>query len=184
MATVLRRSVRAAVTTGTFSKQLGELDISALADQLARQAEAVTQGDLQRVEAILVAQAHTLEAIFHELARRSAANLGEYLGASETYMRLALKAQNQCRARLETLVTMKNPASVAFVRQANIAHGAQQVNNGRFSPLAEASHARESENPPNKLLEPNERLDKAETATARRTDSRLAAVEPRRGRNC
>ena len=43
-------------------------------------------------------------------------------------MRLALKAQGQCRATLETLATIKNPP-VVFARQANIAQGPQQVNN-------------------------------------------------------
>jgi hypothetical protein len=44
-------------------------------------------------------------------------------------MRLALKAQSQCRATLETAAAMKNSQPVAFVRQANVAHGPQQVNN-------------------------------------------------------
>jgi hypothetical protein len=43
-------------------------------------------------------------------------------------MRMALKAQAQCRATLETLATIKNP-SVVFARQANIAQGPQQANN-------------------------------------------------------
>jgi hypothetical protein len=47
----------------------------------------------------------------------------------EIYLRLALKAQNQCRMTLETLATIKNPPAV-FAKQANIAHGPQQVNNG------------------------------------------------------
>lgn len=79
-------------------------------------------------------------------------------------MRLALKAQSQCRTTLETLAVIKNPpTSVAFVRQANIAHGAQQVNNGS---TAEAPRARELEITPNKLLETSDgkRLD-VEAAT-------------------
>jgi hypothetical protein len=44
-------------------------------------------------------------------------------------MRLALRAQNQCRATLETLAAIKNPP-VVFAKQANIANGPQQVNNG------------------------------------------------------
>jgi hypothetical protein len=44
-------------------------------------------------------------------------------------MRLALKAQGQCRVTLETLTAIKNPPAAVFARQANIAHGAQQVNN-------------------------------------------------------
>ena len=54
------------------------------------------------------------------------------------YLRLALKAQSQCRATLATLAAVKNPQPVAFVRQANIAHGPQQVNNAA---AAEASRA-------------------------------------------
>ena len=52
----------------------------------------------------------------------------EYVDQVDRYMRLALKAQGQCRATLETLATIKNPL-VVFARQANIAQGPQQVNN-------------------------------------------------------
>lgn len=85
-------------------------------------------GDLKKAESLLVAQASTLNAIFCEMARRAALNLGEYLNATDTYLRLALKAQTQCRATLETLAAIKNPP-VVFARQFNVAHGAQQVNN-------------------------------------------------------
>lgn len=84
-------------------------------------------------KATLTEHAAALDAIFTELARRGALNLGEYLSASETYLRLALKAQSQCHATLETLAEIKNPHPVAFVQQANIAHGPQQVNNGAES---------------------------------------------------
>jgi hypothetical protein len=43
-------------------------------------------------------------------------------------MRLALKAQSQCRATLEALANIKNPP-VVIARQANFAAGPQQVNN-------------------------------------------------------
>jgi hypothetical protein len=52
----------------------------------------VQSGDLSAVEATLTAQAAALNAIFSELARRAALNMGEYLPATETYLRLALKA--------------------------------------------------------------------------------------------
>jgi len=60
------------------------------------------------------------------LANRSALYLGDYLDAAERYMRLALKAQGQCRATLETLAVIKNPP--LFARQANITSSPQQVN--------------------------------------------------------
>ena len=97
-----------------------------------------------RTEAILAIRVHTLDAIFNNLARQAALNAGEYLSAPETYLRLAFKAQSQCRATLETLAAIKNPAPVAFVRQANIALGRQQVNNAA-SPVVNVSRARENE---------------------------------------
>jgi hypothetical protein len=53
-----------------------------------------------------------------------------------------------------------NPKPGAFVQQASIASGPQQVNNGPAA-RAEASRAREFESQPNKLLEQqrNEWLD-------------------------
>jgi hypothetical protein len=95
-----------------------------------------------------------------------------YLDATDRYMRLALKAQSQCRATLETLAEIKNPSSVAFVRQANIAHGPQQVNNSL------PSRAGESEVNPNTLLEAThgERLDTGAEGTPGRADTDLEAV--------
>lgn len=174
--TALRPSVRAAITAQAYSKQFGELALGALVDELSAQSVAASNGDLRRAEAMLVAQAHTLEAIFHELVRRAGLNMGEYLNAAETYMRLALKAQSQCRATLETLAAIKNPAPVTFVRQANVAHGPQQVNN---APPAEPSRARESENQPDELLEQQhgERLDGGAARTAIGADTSLDTVE-------
>ena len=78
---------------------------------------------------MLVAQAATLDALFGQLARRSASNMeAGYLQASIGYMQLALRAQSQSRCTWETLSKIKNP--LTFVRQANIANGPQQVNNG------------------------------------------------------
>lgn len=176
--TALRPTVLAALSVRDFDNALGDLSITALVDALSEQCRNVSGGDLGRAEAILAAQAHTLDAIFNNLARRSAANLGEYLNAAETYLRLALKAQAQCRATLEALAEIKNPRPVAFVKQANIAHGPQQVNNGSPAP----AHARteDSENQPNELLavkhEQGERLDPGAAATAGGSNPELAAV--------
>ena len=61
-------------------------------------------------------------------------------------MKLALKAQNQCRMTLETLAAIKNPP-VIYARQANFANGPQQVNNGVIP------HAAKNESAPNELFE-------------------------------
>lgn len=111
---------------GTF----GEVSLTDSVKALNETTAAVKGGSLAAAEGLLVAQAVTLNAIFGELSRRASLNMGEYLGAMDTYMRLALKAQAQCRATLETLAAIKNPP-VVFARQANINHGGQQqVNNG------------------------------------------------------
>lgn len=120
----LRPTVQAAITLMEYNKNLlGEISINTLVADLGKQCELASKGDLARAEALLTAQAHTLDALFNNLARRAALNLGEYMNATETYLRLALKAQGQCRATLETLAVIKNPQPVAFVRQANIACG-------------------------------------------------------------
>jgi len=170
----LRPTVQAALTLMEYNKNFGELSINTLIDDLGKQCELANGGDLRRAEAILTAQAHTLDALFHTLARRAALNMGEYMNAAETYLRIALKAQAQCRATLETLAAIKNPQPVAFVRQANIAHGPQQVNNGAVS----ASRAEESVNQPSKVLEHEhgERLDSRAAGAAGGTDSPLEAV--------
>ncbi len=98
--------------------------------------------------------------------------MGEYIQAAETYMRLALKAQAQCRATLEALATIKSPP-VVYARQANIAAGPQQVNNGVSSLCAS-----EPASPPNELLETEhgERLEPGAAGTAGGRDPALAAV--------
>lgn len=107
----------------------GELSLMDMARELREQGDAINCGDFAVSERMLNAQAVALNMMFAELARRAALNMGEYIGAAETYMRLALKAQSQCRTTIETLAAMKNPP-IVFARQANIANGPQQVNNG------------------------------------------------------
>jgi hypothetical protein len=88
-------------------------------------------------------------------------------------MKLALKAQAQCRATIETLAAIKNPP--VFAKQANIANGPQQVNNGSAHP----PRADENTTSPNKLLEQSDeqRLDPGTPPTAVRSDPALVAVE-------
>ena len=54
--------------------------------------------------------------------------MNEHIHATEAYMRMALRAQNQVRLTLETINTIKNPP-VVIAKQANITSGPQQVNN-------------------------------------------------------
>lgn len=129
--TVLRPTVNAASSVLCFQSVApgAALEFSALVDELADQCKHVSDGNFVRTEGILMSQAHTLDAIFNNLLRRAAQNMGEYPDAVERYMKFALRAQSQCRATLETLADMKNPRPVAYVTQANIGQSVQ-VNNG------------------------------------------------------
>ncbi len=103
---------------------------------LRDRAIAVKSGDLTEMERTLVAQIDCLDAIFTEMGRRAAANMSEgFIQAGEVLMRLALKAQAQSRATIETLAAMKAPPAV-FARQANVTTGPQQVNNTVTTPAA------------------------------------------------
>src|SRR6267154_1966063 len=99
-------------------------------------------------------------------------------------MRLALKAQSQCRTTIETLAEIKNPRPVAFVKQANIADN-QQINTGPqqsnelIDQYAQAhTGAREIKNRPNELLEAQhgKRLDTGTAGEPGSIDSHLAAL--------
>lgn len=105
--------------------------IDALVDELRHQTALVQDGSLQRPKAMLMAQAHALDTLFLTLCKRSLANAreGQFLEAADRYMRLALKAQSQAVRTLEVLGQLVNPRPMAFVQQANIANGPQQVNN-------------------------------------------------------
>jgi hypothetical protein len=186
-ARVARFSVDPVITAGAISKVfVGEMfvgdtkegvDLQEIIKALNEHTKAVHGGDLKFVEEMLVSQASTLNTIFGSLCFRSAKNIqAGYLEASDTYMRLALRAQSQSRATLETLATVKNPP-VVFAKQANIANGPQQVNNGEAVPVTVARV--QNGNPPIKLLEHDhgKRLDTRKTRGAGTGNPPLATVE-------
>jgi hypothetical protein len=109
-------------------------------------------------------------------------NAGEYMDATDRYMRLALKAQSQCRATLETLAEIKNPRSVQFVKQANMTTGPQQVNNGYAGTPSHSgiqSRTGNIQSEPNKLLEVDhgQRLDIGAQGAAGRVNPHIATVD-------
>jgi hypothetical protein len=143
LARVLTKPEVQAAQTIQHWQQISE--VNALAIDLNKQIAELNAGNMNRPEAMLLAQAHTLDELFNNLARR--AKNQEYMSNFETYLRLALKAQTQCRATLETLSNIKNPP-VIFAKQANISSGHQQINNG-----VTAMHAGKNKISPNELLE-------------------------------
>lgn len=172
----LRPSFNAALATLVNNLGLeAQCDILALVEALKEQIRTVNEGDLQRGEATLTAQAHTLDAIFSTLAVRAAK--AEHLTQFEAYVKLALRAQTQCRATWEGISAIQNPPVAGYVNQANIAHGPQQVNNPPRS-AKRPPHARENPKRKSKLLEKTdgERLDTGATGTAGEADKAMATV--------
>ena len=142
-----------------------ELDIRAVHARTAELSYNAKNEGLGEIEVMLAAQAYALDSIFHYTAGRAKANMGKYPHAADMYMRLALKAQTQCRSTAETLSAIKNPR--AYIRQTNIAQNQQVNNSGNFSDQA------------NELLseQKHETLDFGGKSASGSTNSALAALE-------
>ena len=182
----LRPSINCASVIEAYQGNLmgKDVDLSELAAGLNDTFKRVEDGDLSRLEAMLVAQATALQTMFASLARRAATQ--EHLRQFETFMGLALKAQAQSRATITALVDLKYPRQATFVKQANIAHGPQQVNNGAESSelkqqYAQArTHVRQTQPQQNELLEKAQHgsthLDTGATAKAKRSHRAVETV--------
>ncbi len=140
-----------------------EVDVPSLTDELRAQAAAVNRGELNHVEAMLMNQATGLQSLYARLTERAMGQ--DHMPNFEGFMRMALRAQNQCRATLETLAAIKNPP-VVFAKQANInqGNGNQQVNNG--TPLADTARTGKTINQQNELLEVQHGSETMDTRTA------------------
>ena len=167
-----------AITTLRFSSTISkESELTEVFAHVLENAEAVKKGDHTSCEVILGAQVVSLNAIYTQLAGDAHANF-KRLDVFERLLRLAFKAQSQCRAAAESLAFMRNPGGAVFAKQANIAHGPQQVNNG----VTSAARADETKSRPNELIEPkrieaaHEPMDTRTTRATSATDSRLAPV--------
>lgn len=149
------------------------LDLMDVAVQMREHAKAVNDGDLSQAEAMLINQAQSLQAIFTNFAERAQSQTG--VAQIQTMLGLALKAQSQCRATLQTLVDVKYPRQATFIKQANIANQ-QQVNNG--TPPAGKPSREEKTIQSNELLEAQhgERMDTGKTGKANGADPQLETV--------
>lgn len=168
----IQPSAQASATIQEFNKSLGELDFDSLNTTISSQIVSVQSNNLKAVESMLFAQATALESIFYSLSRRAIANIGN-VEAFEGLLRLSFKAQSQSRATLETLGKIKNPQPIAFVRQANISNGHQQINNGN------TTRAQENNSAPNELLEVEhgKRMDTGTSSQTVGVSTQLEAVE-------
>lgn len=122
-----------------------DADLSAMIEMLDVSIKTVANNDLTGLEAMLFGQASALQTIFTSMARR--ASVQQSLPQYQTYLGLALKAQAQSRATITALVDLKHPRQAAFIGQANLTTGPQQVNNV----IHAAPDHGTAQNPPNQL---------------------------------
>lgn len=109
-----------------FGKLPGEPQFDDYGRAIAAKTEKAAKGDLALASEMLLAQAISLDAMFTELARRCAMNMGEHIIAAERYGRLALKAQSNSRAALEALARLHQPREQT-VRHVHVNEGGQAV---------------------------------------------------------
>lgn len=102
------------------------LDIPALLYVLRQQLEEINSGNSENLEGMLTGQSIALQSLFVRLSERALNSQGS--STFEANMRMALRAQAQCRATIEALAHIRKPPAV-YANQANIAQGHQQVNN-------------------------------------------------------
>ena len=169
------RVLSSADSKGSMVEMWKGIDVPSLTNELRDQAAVVNRGELNHVESMLMNQAAALQGLFARLAERGMSC--DHAPGFEANMRMALRAQNQCRATLETLAAIKNPP-VVFAKQANInqGNGNQQVNNGTPAP---ASHAGKNINQPNELLKAQhggETLDTRTTGATIGKDQAMATL--------
>lgn len=155
----------------TICQNIDRSEINGMVAELRQQTAAVCADDLSRAESMLVAQAHTLDGLFARLT--TSALTSPDMDRLERYMKLALKAQNQARATLQTLGELKAPKQIAFVRQANIGNHVQVNNNSN------PARTQKNKKAPNELLEVQhgERLDTRAAGTAGGIDPAMATLE-------
>ena len=168
----LSPSVHAGAVVGQYGSMLfgkDNMDVNCLDKALKESTEAIHHGDMKAVEAMLYGQAVALQTMFTNLARRADCQQGR-LDNIEALLKLAFRAQNQCRMTLETLSNVKNPP-VVYARQANITSGPQQVNNG-------LTHATEKTITQTELLEDShvKRLDGRTQGQTSRLDTHMETV--------
>ena len=120
------------------------LDIPQLMAVLKAESERLSEGKSEDVGPILANQAIALQSLFSRLTERALSE--SHMSNIEAFMRLALRAQNQCRVTLETLSSL-NKAPTVFARQANVAAN-QQINYAQNQLLGDDDELRQDTRAP------------------------------------
>ncbi len=123
----VRHGICASAFTGkALGSQIEAPGLMHYIDHLKSATAKAEAGDLGLDSRTLAAQAITLDSMFTDLAGRAALNVGQHLNAAETYVRLALKAQSNCRATLEALAKLHQPREQT-VRHVHVNDGGQAI---------------------------------------------------------
>ena len=126
---IARGNYQTAHVAEAFARRtFAETPLGDVARAIKQAGDAVSSGDLSGLEHILTGQIVALNGVFVDCAMRAQGNMGQYLNAAESYMRLALKAQAQCARTAEVLGNLRAGPTI-FAKQANVTTGPQQVNN-------------------------------------------------------
>ena len=156
------------VAASERNKGLDEhLDIPQLMAVLKAESERLSEGKTEDIGPILANQAIALQSLFSRLTERSLSQ--SHMSNIEAFMRLALRAQSQCRATLETLASL-NKAPTVFAQQANVATN-QQINYAQNQLLRD-----ETEEPPEAFVSTEQKSVKTYSTQAephRRNDHAL-----------
>lgn len=149
--------------------------------EMAKQGQAVADGDLGAVVKMLSSQMTVLNAVFANCLNKALRT--DHPQMTEAYMRMALRAQSNCRTNAEAITAITHPPHPAvFAKQANISSGPQQINNQQINLDGSLSHARteQTETAPSKLLEARNldaRMDGGATGATADGDPEVETVE-------
>jgi hypothetical protein len=116
---------KAAVTAHAYAPLIGEQDLATVFQRVGELSARSVKESSKDLEFMLSSQAIALDSIFNRLAVQAQASIGKHPKVVDTYLRLALKAQSQCRATAEALAVLKSPRQ--YINQTNVA-GAMQIN--------------------------------------------------------
>ena len=110
----LRPTVNAAWTTTNYNPMFDKLDVVSLINELSDSTVEVIEGKMDKCEAILLNQAYALQSIFTGLSQKAVQQ--SQLKHYNTFLKLALKAQSQCRTTLEALANLKKPPAIFAIK--------------------------------------------------------------------
>lgn len=152
---VVNASVNSMLVMDAFSANLlgPEASLKEMSASLRKLMDECKAGKLDGIEEMLIGQAVALQGVFTSLARR--ATNQQYQRHLEAFLNLSLKAQAQSRATIQALVELKYPRTTVIAKQANVANGHQQVNNGAAVPtgaVVDEAPRVDEKNAPTELL--------------------------------